>query len=240
MHGSADTAVVTLRLFLTLPVGSSLMRTDSTLACPNVSVKLSSAFVWMELKLFEGDVLLVVGMSNPAPGGPLSCRVQLQLQLQFNTPEPANQGLSSQPRNSQADVLGVCKESEIAPSAKSLPPLDSHLASLTDECSSSAAVVSLSPLPSWTAEEVKTQMGSWPVLPWQLALGCWASSQNCPFVSPPAGLPDDFDPTKITVVIASELSAHVNVFKVRRYDTGAWNNLTQIQTEANLPIDKAP
>ncbi|XDV25047.1 hypothetical protein PO909_029044 [Leuciscus waleckii] len=61
MHGSADTAVVTLRLFLTLPVGSSLMRTDSTLACPNVSVKLSSAFVWMELKLFEGDVLLVVG-----------------------------------------------------------------------------------------------------------------------------------------------------------------------------------
>lgn len=61
MHGSADTAAVTLRLFLTLPVGSSLMRTDSTLACPNVSVKLSSAFVWMELKLFEGDVLVVVG-----------------------------------------------------------------------------------------------------------------------------------------------------------------------------------
>lgn len=74
MHGSADTAVVTLRLFLTLPVGSCLMRTDSTLACPNVSVKLSSAFVWMELKLFEGDVLVVVGKMLVFVWGRGGCR----------------------------------------------------------------------------------------------------------------------------------------------------------------------
>lgn len=42
-HGSADTAAVTLRLFLTLPVGSWLMRTDSALSRLNVIVELSAA-----------------------------------------------------------------------------------------------------------------------------------------------------------------------------------------------------
>lgn len=43
MHESADTAAVTLRLFVTLPVGSWLMRTDSALSGPNVSVELRAA-----------------------------------------------------------------------------------------------------------------------------------------------------------------------------------------------------
>lgn len=42
-HKSADTAAVTLRLFVTLPVGSWLMRTDSALSGPNVSVELRAA-----------------------------------------------------------------------------------------------------------------------------------------------------------------------------------------------------
>lgn len=33
-------------------------------------------------------------------------------------------------------------------------------------------------LPSLTAGKVNFQMGSWPVLPWQPGLGCWASSPN--------------------------------------------------------------
>lgn len=59
MHGSADTAAVTLRLFLTLPVGSWLMRTDSTVSRPNVIVKQSRVAhlyspSWSNiLKLFE-------------------------------------------------------------------------------------------------------------------------------------------------------------------------------------------
>jgi len=43
------------------------------------------------------------GVSNTAPGGPVSCRVQLQPQL--NTPEPANQGRTRHTRNFQAGVL---------------------------------------------------------------------------------------------------------------------------------------
>jgi len=42
-------------------------------------------------------------MSNIATGGPLSCRVQLQPQL--NTPGPANKGLTRHTRNVQAGVL---------------------------------------------------------------------------------------------------------------------------------------
>ncbi len=43
------------------------------------------------------------GVSNPAPGGLVSCRVQLQPRL--NTPEPAYQGLTRHTRNLQAGVL---------------------------------------------------------------------------------------------------------------------------------------
>ncbi len=42
-------------------------------------------------------------VSNPAPGGPVYCRVELLSHL--NTPEPANQGLWIT-RNVQASVLG--------------------------------------------------------------------------------------------------------------------------------------
>lgn len=88
-------------------------------------------------------------------------------------------------------------------------------------------------------------MGSWPVLPWQLALGCWASSQKCPFVSPPTvmvGVLDEFDPAKITLIFASELWTHVNAFKGNNGSREPWDRVQNIQQPLRqhflLPIDR--
>ncbi len=42
-------------------------------------------------------------VSNPVPGGPMSCRVQLQ--PKSSTPESSNQGLTRHTRNFQEGVL---------------------------------------------------------------------------------------------------------------------------------------
>lgn len=58
-------------------------------------------------------------------------------------------------------------------------------------------------------------MGSWPALPWLGVL------PKCPFVSPPT--PRRGYPAKITLIVASELPAHVGVFKGDCGSTELWD-----------------